>query len=138
MPCEWLKKDGVVIHINRGRGRGPKQHCKFCDRDYYGGKLCDFPIGDGRTCDAAMCDACARTLGSQDTDIGNGLKRLGDTIDVCPLHRGKAVVQGGQIRAEPGTEPKPVELSGAAAGAQGNLPFELTSPTNRGGKRETK
>ena len=44
MPCEWYEKDGVVMHINRGRPRGPKRHCKFCRSDYYGGKLCDFPV----------------------------------------------------------------------------------------------
>lgn len=98
MPCEWYEKDGVVIHINRGRDRGPRRTCKFCRQPYYGGKLCDFPVGNGRTCDAEMCDACARTLGAQASDAGSGLKRLNDTIDVCPIHRGKAVAQGGQIR----------------------------------------
>jgi hypothetical protein len=54
----------MVIHVNRGRStRGPKRHCKFCGEGYYGGKLCDYPVGNGRTCDAQMCDECARTLG---------------------------------------------------------------------------
>ena len=133
MPCEWYKTpDGVVMHVNRGRSRGPKQNCKFCHRDYYGGKLCDFPLGDGRTCDAAMCDGCTRTLGSQETQVGP-LKRLGDTIDVCPLHRGKAVVQGGVIRAESeSAEPKPQpakETPCTFHSAQGNLPFEANQPT---------
>ena len=100
MPCEWLElPGGGVAHINRGRSRGPKRHCKFCHSDYYGGKLCDFPIGPGRTCDAQMCDACARTLGRQNTEIapGTGIKRLNDTIDVCPLHRGLAAVHEGSI-----------------------------------------
>jgi hypothetical protein len=102
-PCEWLKTaDGVVMHINRGRGGGRKLVCKFCTRKYSDGKLCDFPVGNGRTCDAAMCSECARTLGSQDTDIGGGMKRLGDTIDVCPIHRGQATVQGGKIEASHG------------------------------------
>jgi len=107
MPCEWYKKDGVVIHVNRGRSRGPKRNCKFCHQDYYGGKLCDFPVGDGRTCDAEMCNECARTLGKQNTEIGSGLKRLNDTIDVCPNHRGHAVVQGGEIRPAPSMVPRP-------------------------------
>jgi hypothetical protein len=98
MPCEWLKTpDGVVMHIKCGRSRGPKRHCKFCHEDYYGGKLCDFPVGNGRTCDAQMCDGCARTLGTQESDIGHGMKRLGDTIDVCPIHREQAVVKGGKL-----------------------------------------
>jgi len=103
MPCEWYEKDGVVMHINRGHSRGPKRHCKFCHAEYYGGKLCDFPLGNGRTCDAAMCDECARTIGRQASDAGHGLKRLNDTIDVCPIHRDQAIAQGGEIRVrEPG------------------------------------
>lgn len=100
MGCEWVEMaDGTVAHFNRGHSRGPKRYCKFCRKDYYGGKLCDFPLGGGRTCDAEMCDSCARTLGSQDTDIGHDMKRLGDTIDVCPIHRGQALVQSGELKA---------------------------------------
>lgn len=98
MGCEWLKTaDGTVVHINRGHSRGPKRHCKFCGHEYYGGKLCDFPIGDGCTCDAQMCNGCARTLGRQDVEIGGRIKRLNDTIDVCPLHRDQAVSAGAKI-----------------------------------------
>jgi hypothetical protein len=96
MPCEWYEKDGAVIHVNRGRG-GRKQTCKFCNQKYSEGKLCDFPVGHGKTCDAAMCNACARTIGNQHTDIGSGMKRLNDTIDVCPIHRNQAVVKDGKI-----------------------------------------
>lgn len=89
MPCEWLKTpDGTVMHINRGRG-GKKRQCKFCGRIYREGKLCDFPVGHGKTCDAEMCESCAMPVGNQHTDIGNGLKRLNDTIDMCPIHRGQ-------------------------------------------------
>lgn len=70
MPCEWLKDNG---------------------------KLCDFPIGDGRTCDAQMCDKCAVTLGRGEVDIGGGMKRLNDSIDVCPLHRGQATATNGKL-----------------------------------------
>ena len=88
MPCEWLKTaDGTVIHVNRGRG-GKKKLCPFCKRGSVS-KLCDFPIGNGKTCDAEICDGCARTLGRQDVEIGHGMKRLNDTLDVCPIHRGK-------------------------------------------------
>jgi hypothetical protein len=65
--------------------------CKFCNYNYRDneGKLCDFPVGNGKTCDAAMCKDCARTLGHQNTDVGSGLKKMHDTIDVCPIHRGQ-------------------------------------------------
>lgn len=87
MPCEWLKgPDGSVIHINRGRGRGKAKTCPFCKRGRVE-KLCDFPIGNGKTCDAEMCSQCATQRGHQDIDLGHGFKRLNDTIDVCPLHK---------------------------------------------------
>lgn len=104
MPCEWWKTDdGSVIHLNMGHGRGKKKLCPFC-RSGRVSKLCDFPLGDPlipgdppRTCDAEMCDACARTLGRGDTPIAKGLSRMNDTIDVCPKHRGQAVFIEGQL-----------------------------------------
>lgn len=97
MPCEWYKtENGGVIHVNRGRSGG-KQVCQFCRQHYRDGKLCDFPIGDGKTCDAAMCAGCSRTLGTQNIQVTHGLQRLGDTIDVCPNHREHATVQQGRI-----------------------------------------
>jgi hypothetical protein len=44
-----------------------------------------------------MCDDCAKTLGRQHTEIGNGIKKLNDTIDVCPIHREQAAVSGGKF-----------------------------------------
>ena len=101
-PCEWLQgPNGEVIHINRGRS-GAKKFCKFCQSKYKAedGKLCDFPVGNGRTCDAEMCGNCARTLGRQATDIGHGMKKLNDTIDVCPIHREAAIVRDGKLITE--------------------------------------
>lgn len=101
MPCEWLKTDdGTVIHVNRGRPGGRAKACPFCKKGRVS-KLCDFPLvdGDGKTCDAEMCDACSRTLGRGDVRIAPGLKRINDTIDVCPIHRGLAVVVDGEIFA---------------------------------------
>lgn len=100
MPCEWYQMPGGgVVHIKRGRS-GAKKHCKFCRASYKAddGKLCDFPVGNGKTCDAEMCGGCARTLGKQHTDAGHGMKRLNDTIDVCPIHRAAAAVRDGKIQ----------------------------------------
>lgn len=100
MPCEWYRTaDGTMVHVKRARTPGRKMCCKFCQREYReaDGKMCDFPVGNGKTCDAQMCGSCARTLGRQDSDTGHGLKRLNDTIDVCPIHRGHAVVVDGVI-----------------------------------------
>lgn len=103
----WLKdKDGNVIHLNMGHSAGRKRLCKFCQQKYREGKLCDFPIGEGRTCDAEMCSRCAVTLGRQDTPIGGGLKRMNDTIDVCPIHREQAKACSGQI------EPRWIDKAG--------------------------
>jgi hypothetical protein len=86
MPCEWYRtQDGTVIHVNRGASGGKKKICRFC-RTGKVEKLCDFPIGHGRTCDAEICASCATTKGTQHTDVGHGLKRLNDTFDVCPIH----------------------------------------------------
>lgn len=88
MPCEWIKTaDGVVMRINRGQSGG-RRKCKFCTRTYGEGKLCDFPIGNGRTCDAEMCNYCATTIRGQETDLGGGMKKLNGTFDVCPIHKG--------------------------------------------------
>jgi hypothetical protein len=77
MPCEWIKdeKTGAIIHINRGRG-GKKKTCPFCKRGSVS-KLCDFPVGNGKTCDAEMCDQCATLRGHY-------------TVDVCPIHKSQA------------------------------------------------
>jgi hypothetical protein len=90
--------EGNVIHINMGHSTGRKKKCKFCQRAYREGKLCDFPVAEGKTCDAEMCGSCAVTLGSQETPIGGGLKRIGDTIDVCPHHRSQAVTINGRLQ----------------------------------------
>jgi len=103
MPCEWYEMPGgSVLHINRGHSTGARRTCKFCGQKYREGKLCDFPVGNGRTCDAEMCDRCARTLGAQNSDVDgvSGMKRLGDTIDVCPIHRDQALVRDGKLVAE--------------------------------------
>lgn len=107
MPGEFLKsKDGGPfgngwVHINYGRG-SRKKLCKFCGQVYRDGRQCDYPIENGKTCDAEMCDSCTRTLGRQDTHVGGGLYRMGDTIDVCPNHREVAVMKDGKLQAEQG------------------------------------
>jgi hypothetical protein len=49
--------------------------CSFCKRAE-GDRLCDFDIGDGKTCDARVCGRCA--------------KRVGPNLDHCPNHAGVA------------------------------------------------
>lgn len=75
------KKTGWV-HLNLGRRRA--DICVFCfklDRlRLLAGKLCDFPLGNGKTCDAAVCDKHATSGGKN--------------IDYCPDHQTEATRQG--------------------------------------------
>lgn len=85
MPCDWITADdGAVIHINRGRSRS--KSCPFCKTGKVS-KLCDFPVSEGKTCDAEMCDCCATHRGFQNTVVAPGIRRMHDTIDVCPNHK---------------------------------------------------
>jgi hypothetical protein len=54
VPCYWIKQaDGSILHIH---GRlGP--HCSLCAG--VGDHLCDFPVGDDKTCDRRMCESHA-------------------------------------------------------------------------------
>jgi len=101
MPCEYFKtKDGSFSGVICHSRRLGRKLCKFCRQPYREGKLCDYPIAEGKTCDAEMCGSCARTLGRQDTEMGGGLIRPNDSIDVCPDHRGKVVMKEGKLEPE--------------------------------------
>jgi len=57
-------------------------------------------------------------------DAGGGLKRLNDTIDVCSIHRDRAIATGGQIQI--------VEKStGFSGDGQHKLPFDSSCSTTR-------
>lgn len=54
--------------------RGPRmKKCAFCS--HIGTKLCDFPVGDGKTCDKPMC--------------AHHAKSVGPDLDHCPEHAGR-------------------------------------------------
>lgn len=72
-PCKWINlPNGGVAHVNMGHSK-PKR-CKFCTHGT-GAMLCDFTVGQGKTCDAPMCERCA-------TEVGLDLHH-------CPTHKGK-------------------------------------------------
>lgn len=102
MGCGWYKDEhGNVIHINHGRSPGRKLKCKFCGREYRGGKLCDFPMEHGKTCDAQMCDRCATTVGLYDSPMeGSKLKRINDTFDLCPIHKDRKEEMRAFVKAQ--------------------------------------
>lgn len=74
---EHGKKYGTA-HLNLG-GKHVGT-CVFCWKEdrlrLLAGKLCDFPLGDGKTCDAALCDKHAT--------------KAGNKIDYCPEHSSAA------------------------------------------------
>jgi hypothetical protein len=52
--CDITEKGGIVtIACSRGR-RTPKK-CTFPNCDQPGDRLCDFPTGNGKTCDRRGC-----------------------------------------------------------------------------------
>lgn len=69
MACSTLTKDGVTFLIC-GRGLPQQPSCRYCANTST--KLCDFPVGNGKTCDAPICDAHASSVGPD--------------RDLCPKH----------------------------------------------------
>ncbi len=71
MACETRYDDhGQVTMILCGRSR--RQTCKFCGVQPVS-KLCDFPVGKGKTCDAGMCTKCSTLIAHE--------------VDYCPTHK---------------------------------------------------
>lgn len=69
--CNHVKlPNGVVAIICGPKPRARK--CVGCGRQVRDARLCDFPLGAGKTCSAALCSACA-THKAPDTDY-------------CPTH----------------------------------------------------
>lgn len=73
MPCTPIKLPGGGVAIACTRGRRPRRtpDCSCCTQRE-GPLLCDFPIGNGKTCDKPLCRDCAR--------------RVGPNRDYCPSH----------------------------------------------------
>lgn len=60
---------GASFVCTRGRSLGPCQ-VKGCKRRQV--SLCDWKVGEGKTCDAALC--------------GEHARRVGKNKDLCPQH----------------------------------------------------
>jgi hypothetical protein len=75
----WIDMPGGGhAHILCSRGRRSKR-CPTCSTGYVE-KLCDFPVGNGKTCDAGMCGRCATAIANE--------------VDYCPKHKGQIPAQG--------------------------------------------
>jgi len=71
MPCEFFRSsDGSIVGVMCSRGRRQVKPCYICGKPHT--SLCDYPVGDGNTCDRPMCDKC-RTM-------------IGPDLDVCRAH----------------------------------------------------
>jgi hypothetical protein len=58
---EWIRlEDGTTAIVC---GSGPRPRAKPCKCGARSTKLCDYPIGGRKTCDAPLCDRCAVSMG---------------------------------------------------------------------------
>lgn len=85
MPCIALRDDSGR-QIGWARVCSTPRLCWFC-REKAVSRLCDFPIGNGKTCDAKMCSTCA-TQG-----VKSVTPRKSKPVDYCPTHKGRLPVQ---------------------------------------------
>lgn len=69
MPCWTVKLPDGTVALVHGRGSKPKP-CSVCGQP--GGRLCDFPLGGGKTCDASLCGRCAVPIAKD--------------VEYCPSH----------------------------------------------------
>lgn len=58
MPCEYVDLGGGQHALVKLAKRRPR-HCVGCRQLLREWKLCDFPLGAGKTCDKVLCRACA-------------------------------------------------------------------------------
>jgi hypothetical protein len=59
MPCyRWIADDGTEGHICGDFG----SHCAACGT--VSTLLCDYPVGNDKTCDRAICEHCAHEVGA--------------------------------------------------------------------------
>jgi hypothetical protein len=75
MACEYLKLDGGQTVIICGLRRSKPKRCSHAGCEATGTKLCDWPIGGGRTCSKPLCDRHA--------------VRAGRDVDHCLHHEPK-------------------------------------------------
>jgi hypothetical protein len=78
MACTFVR-DGNGLGMMVCGSRQPQRPCKFCGGGGKVEKLCDFPIGAKKTCDAGMCAKCATSVGPD--------------RDFCPKHKGMQPAQ---------------------------------------------
>lgn len=68
MPCYTIRKDGENVGFICG---DLGEHCSECGA--VADNLCDYPVGDGKTCDRHICDEHSGQIGVD--------------IHYCPTHK---------------------------------------------------
>jgi len=75
MPCEqYVSPDGTLSMIICSRGQRKAVPCHYCGKPSI--SLCDYPRGNGKTCDKPMCNKCKTKIGLD--------------LDVCREHNNAA------------------------------------------------
>jgi hypothetical protein len=78
---QWASEDGTdgEFMLSGDDGFTP------CSCGYLAEFLCDFPMGDGKTCDALLCPDCAMSLVAELTPLKERRHGL-DDLHLCPAH----------------------------------------------------
>ena len=66
---------------------GSIEPAPFCNCGHTAEMLCDYPIGDGKTCDLPLCWCCR--------------KHIAEDSDLCPIHFAEFVKKSGGERINP-------------------------------------
>jgi len=70
MPCKVVQVEGVTMIVKIAPPRA--RVCSVCRKWARDHRLCDFPIGNGKTCDRVLCLKCAH--------------HVEPDLDYCPPH----------------------------------------------------
>ncbi len=73
MPCDFVKLPGGGTAIVCSRGHAVRrfsQKCAYCQNE--SSLLCDFKVGEGKTCDKPICKRCS--------------VHVGENLDHCRIH----------------------------------------------------
>lgn len=81
MGCMAFRTDQGYGYIC-GSGVETSDVCRFCG--HLAEHLCDYPVGDGKTCDLPLCGEC-RTKVAVPTDLRTRID-IGEAFDLCPTH----------------------------------------------------
>jgi len=72
MACRTVQLPGGSWAVVCGGARSRPRECSACHGKTRDSRLCDFPVGGGKTCDAVICPRCAT--------------HQAPDVDFCPAH----------------------------------------------------